>query len=159
MRLFTVSECLCRNLRRIPAWGDESFSDMAAVATENYISGKNKWEIGREIKKDEGALRYLDNPRKDGRSIDNYKDFDDTEGHGAAGITNKAFYLLATSKGWTVRKAFNVMVKANMNYWTSSTKTFNEAACGVVAATKDYGYNVADVRVAFAKVGIDTDNC
>lgn len=137
----------------------ESFSDMAAVATENYLTGKNGWDIGREVMKNEGALRYLDNPTKDGRSIDHMKDFDATEGHGAAGITNKAFYLMATSKGWNTRKAFDVWVKANMHYWTSSMVTLTEAACGVVAATKDYGYDVADVRIAFAKVGIDTDRC
>lgn len=137
----------------------ESFSDMAAVTVENYLTGKNGWDLGREVMKNEGALRYLDNPKKDGSSIDHMKDFDATEAHGAAGITNKAFYLLATSKGWTTRKAFDVWVKANMHYWTSSMSTLGEAACGVVAATKDYGYDVADVRIAFAKVGIDTDRC
>ncbi len=137
----------------------ESFSDMAAVALENYMTGKNGWDIGREIMKNEGALRYLDNPTKDGSSIDNMKDFDESEPHGAAGITNKAFYLIATTKGWDTHKAFNVMVKANMHYWTSSMNTLGDAACGVVSATKDYGYNIADVRVAFTKVGIDTDTC
>lgn len=137
----------------------ESFSDMAAVALENYLTGSNKWDIGREVMKNEGALRYLDNPTKDGSSIDNMKDFDATEAHAGAGITNKAFYLLATTKGWNTHKAFDVWVKANMNYWNASMKTLNEAACGVVAATKDYGYSVTDVRIAFAKVGIDTDNC
>jgi len=132
---------------------------MAAIATENYTTGTNGWDLGREVMKNEGALRYLDNPTKDGRSIDHMKDFDATESHGAAGITNKAFYLMATSKGWNTHKAFDVWVKANMHYWNSSMQTLGEAACGVVAATKDYGYNVADVRIAFAKVGIDTDVC
>ncbi|HTM64095.1 MAG TPA: M4 family metallopeptidase [Gammaproteobacteria bacterium] len=137
----------------------ESFSDMAAIATENYTTGTNGWDLGREVMKNEGALRYLDNPTKDGSSIDHMKDFDETEAHGGAGITNKAFYLMATSKGWNTHKAFDVWVKANMHYWNSSMQTLGEAACGVVAATKDYGYNVADVRIAFAKVGIDTDTC
>lgn len=137
----------------------ESFSDMAAIAVENHLTGTNKWEIGRDIKKDDGALRYLDTPTKDGHSIDHMKDFDETEVHSAAGIPNKAFYLLATTKGWDVRKAFSVMAKANMHYWTSSMSTLSQAACGVVSATKDYNYDVADVRVAFSKVGIDTDNC
>jgi pseudolysin len=137
----------------------ESFSDMAAVAIENYMTGENKWEIGREIMKNEGALRYLNEPTKDGVSIDHLRDFDNTEPHRGAGITNKAFYLLATTKGWNVRKAFEVMAKANMHYWTSSMTTFGEAACGVVAETQESGYNVADVRIAFAKVGIDTDQC
>lgn len=137
----------------------ESFSDMAAVAVENYLTGKNGWDIGREVMKNEGALRYLDEPTKDGTSIDNMKDFDETEAHSGAGVTNKAFYLLATTKGWNTHKAFEVMAKANMHYWNSSMKTFGEAACGVLSATKDYGYNMADVRIAFAKVGIATDNC
>lgn len=138
----------------------ESFSDMAAVTVENYLTGKNAWELGREIKKDEGAMRYLNNPTKDGYSIDHMKDFDvTTEAHHGAGVTNKAFFLLATTKGWSTRKAFDVWVKANMHYWTSSMTTLNEAACGVVAATKDYNYSIADVRIAFGKVGIDTDTC
>lgn len=138
----------------------ESFSDMAAVTAQNYLTGSNTWDIGREITKGENALRYLDNPKKDGYSIDNMKDFDDdTEAHGGAGVTNKAFYLLATTNGWTTRKAFDVMVKANVDYWNAGMTTLNEAACGVVAAAEDYGYNVADVRVAFAKVGVDSDQC
>lgn len=137
----------------------ESFSDMAAVAANYYQNKVTSWEIGREIMKGEGALRYLDNPTKDGRSVDNMKDYSDAEVHAGAGIFNKAFYLIGTSKGWDVQKAFNIMVKANMNYWNASMVTMADAACGVVAATKDYGYNISDVRVAFAKVGIDTDAC
>ena len=137
----------------------EAFSDEAAVAMQYYATGNNTWDIGRDVMKNEGALRYLDNPTKDGRSIDHMKDFDATEPHGGAGIFNKAFYLIATSKGWDVRKAFNVMVKANMNYWTSSMTTLTEAACGVTSAARDYDYNTSDVRVAFAKVGIETAGC
>ncbi len=137
----------------------ESFSDMAAVSLDYYLNNTNRWEIGRDVWKNEGAMRYLDNPRKDGESIDHLKDFDNTEPHHGAGITNKAFYLIATTKGWNTRKAFDIMVKANMDYWTSSMSTLNEAACGVIEATKDYHYNVADVRIAFAKVGINTDIC
>lgn len=137
----------------------EAFSDEAAVAMQYYATGSNTWDIGREVMKNEGALRYLDHPTKDGKSIDHMKDFDATEPHGGAGIFNKAFYLIATSKGWDIRKAFNVMVKANMHYWTSSMTTLTEAACGVTEATRDYGYNTSDVRVAFAKVGIETAGC
>lgn len=138
----------------------ESFSDIAAIAAQFYVNGKiNTWDIGRSITKGEGALRYLDNPLKDGLSIDHMKDLDYMNPHLIAGIFNKAFYLIATSSNWNVQKAFNVMVKANMNYWTSSMKTFDEAACGVISATKDYKYNVADVIVAFTKVGINTSRC
>lgn len=137
----------------------ESFSDMAASAVQYYTTGEQVWALARDIWKNEGAMRYMDNPRKDGHSIDNLKDFDATEAHAGGGITNKAFYLLATSKGWDTHKAFNVWVKANMNYWTSSMNTFNEAACGVIAATKDYGYDATAVHLAFSRVGIDTAGC
>lgn len=137
----------------------ESFSDMAASAVQYYTTGEQVWALARDVWKNEGAMRYMDNPRKDGRSIDNLKDFDATESHAGGGITNKAFYLMATSKGWDTRMAFNIWVKANMNYWTSSMNTLNEAACGVVAATKDYGYDVSAVHVAFSKVGIDSTGC
>lgn len=145
----------------------ESFSDMAAVAAGYYSTGKANWDIGRDIMINEGALRYMADPRKDGTSIDNMKDYNEfIEAHSLAGVTNKAFYLLATTRGWNVRKAFDVMVKANRDYWTSSMQTFNEAACGVVSAAEDYNaknhdnsYSVADIRIAFGKTGIDTDNC
>jgi len=137
----------------------ESFSDMAAAAAQYYATGESVWALAKDVWKNEGAMRYMDNPTKDGHSIDNLKDFDATEAHGAGGITNKAFYLLATSKGWDIHKAFNVWMKANMHYWNSSMTTLTEAACGVVAATNDYGYNPVAVHVSFTKVGIDTTSC
>jgi pseudolysin len=138
----------------------ESFSDMAASAAEFYTSGKNTWKMGINITKGQGALRYMDNPKKDGSSLDNMNDFKaGMDPHLLAGVFNKAFYLIATTRGWDTHKAFDVMVKANMHYWNSSMQTFEEAACGVVSATRDYKYKVSDVRVAFTKVGVETDKC
>lgn len=140
----------------------ESFSDIASAAAQFYTTGTNTWDLGRSISKGENALRYMNTPTKDGMSIDHMKDLNSLsypDPHLAAGIFNKAFYLIATSRGWDTHKAFNVMVKANMDYWTSSMKTFDEAACGVVSATKDYNYSEADVKVAFTKVGIDISGC
>jgi vibriolysin len=137
---------------------NEAFSDMAGEAAEFYSQGKNDFEIGAEIFKTAGkALRYMDNPPKDGKSIDHVKDFKagftGTDVHHSSGIFNKAFYLLATSKGWDTRKAFDVFVKANQNYWTP-TSTFEAGAKGVVDAAEDLGYPTADVVAAFAPVGI-----
>ena len=135
---------------------------MAAQAAEFYSVGKNSWQIGPEIFKGDGALRYMDDPKKDGWSIDHMKDIDSLiwpDPHLVAGVFNKAFYLLATSTGWDTHKAFNVMVKANMHYWTSSMSTFAEAACGVLSATQDYHYNSDAVKNAFMQVGIDTKTC
>lgn len=50
---------------------NEAFSDMAGEAAEFYMRGKNDFLIGYDIKKGSGALRYMDQPSRDGRSIDN----------------------------------------------------------------------------------------
>jgi pseudolysin len=144
---------------------NESFSDMTGMAAQFYVSGKNDWTVGRSVLKAEGALRYLYDPARDGVSFDNAEEYEnekkyqDINPHWGAGILNKAFYLIATSPGWDTHTAYNVMVKANMNYWTSSMKSFTEAGCGIVSAAMDYQYNLGDVRVALAAVGINTSQC
>lgn len=138
---------------------NESFSDMAAQAAEFYSVGHNSWQIGPEIVKADKALRYMDDPTKDGRSIGHVKDYtDDLNVHLTSGIFNKVFYLLGTSPGWDTKKAFNVMVNANINYWTANT-TFDEAACGVMKATQDYHYDTSAVSSAMSVVGIDVSHC
>lgn len=138
---------------------NESYSDMAAQAAEYYSTGTNSWQIGPEIVRGSGALRYMDDPTKDGKSIDNVKDYNDSLNvHYSSGVFNKVFYLLGTSKGWNTKKAFDVMVKANMDYWTANS-TFADAACGVVKAARDYNYKPAAVTRAMKKVGIDTSQC
>lgn len=87
-----------------------------------------------------------------------YKDNSQPDVHDTAGIFDRAFYLLATSKNWDVRKAFDVMVQANRYYWVANT-TFEQAACGVLKATADYKYDSETVRHAFWEIGIDTNHC
>lgn len=165
---------------------NESFSDMAAQAAESFAVGKSTWQIGSEIVKEEdSALRYMDQPSKDcpkgekagsGCSIDSADQYqylvrycqdvlrlrgDALQGyivHLASGVYNRAFYLLATSEGWDVKKAFEVMLHANSFYWTGHTD-FNSGACGVIKSTKDLHYDTAAVVEAFNKVGIDTKAC
>lgn len=155
-------------------WGmsggmNEAFSDMAAQAAEYFAYGKNSWQIGPEIVKEDGvALRYMDQPSKDcppGRepgdwcSIDDATQYsDDIDVHFTSGVYNRLFYLMGTSKNWNARKAFNVMVHANMNYWTSDS-TFEEGACGVLQATKDLGYGLSPVKKALRTVKIDISDC
>lgn len=137
---------------------NEAFSDMAGEATENYMKGTNDWLVGPEIFKASGALRYMANPTQDGRSIDNAANFTSSlDVHLSSGVFNKAFYLLATTAGWTTRKAFEVMADANRLHWTASS-TFNQGACGVEKAAISRGYAVADVTAAFASVGV-TGGC
>lgn len=156
---------------------NESFSDMAAQAAELFAYGKNAWLIGPEVFKEEGqALRYMDQPSKDGISIDNVSQYSKLKSlcqqqggwdpdavqscivHTASGVYNHFFYLLGTSDGWDAKKVFDVMVQANSNYWTSTTD-FAKGACGVIKATKDYNYDVEAVKRSFKGVGIDTSKC
>ncbi len=133
---------------------NEAFSDMAGEAAEFYSRGKNDFLVGSEIFKNGVALRYMATPTKDGRSIDNARNY--TSGldvHYSSGVYNKAFYTLATSAGWTTSKAFQVMADANRLYWTAGT-TFAQGACGVQKAATNRGYTVAAVTAAFTAVGV-----
>jgi Zn-dependent metalloprotease len=138
---------------------NESFSDMAGEAAKYYHRGTNNfifcWEI---VKETGGVMRYLYNPPLDGYSIDHVKDYyDGMDVHHSSGIFNKAFYLIATSSGWNTQMAFDIFVKANMDYWVPSTN-FQQGAEGARDAALDYGYPCEDVRDAFAVVGINI-NC
>lgn len=141
---------------------NESFSDMAAQAAEFYSVGQNSWMIGSEIvKEDSGyeALRYMDLPSRDGASIDTADQYYyGLDVHYSSGVFNRLFYLIATSKDWGVRKAFDVMVKANMDYWTP-TSSFEEAGCGVISAAKDLNYSIADVKKALQLVKVNFESC
>jgi Zn-dependent metalloprotease len=143
---------------------NEAFSDMAAQAAEFYAyGGKNTWLIGSEVlKAEDDALRYMKKPSLDcngGRpglycSINDASQYQEWQNvHWTSGVYNRAFYLLATTKGWDVKKAFDVMVQANRFYWVPKS-TFKQGACGVIKAAKDYKYSVKDVRDAFKKVKI-----
>jgi vibriolysin len=134
---------------------NESFSDMSGEAAIYYMRGVNHFMVQYEIYKDpDEALRYLCDPPLDGHSIDHVDDYySGMDVHYSSGIFNKAFYLIATSTGWTTRMAFDIFIKANMDYWTPSTNFQQGAECALYAAL-DYGYPCEDVRDAFARVGI-----
>ena len=134
---------------------NEAFSDMAGEAAESYMHGSNDWLVGADIFKGTGALRYMNNPPQDNRSIDHADQYSGQDVHYTSGVFNKAFYLLATTNGWTTRSAFEVMALANQTYWTANS-TFDEGGCGAYNAAGDKGYNQADVRAAFAAVGVYT---
>ncbi len=133
---------------------NEAFSDMAGEAAEYFMKGTNDFQVGAEIFKATGALRYMDTPSKDGRSIDHASKFTSSmDVHYSSGVYNRAFYTLAKTAGWNTRKAFEVMVDANRLHWTA-TSTFNQGACGVEKAAAARGYTVADVTAAFNLVGV-----
>lgn len=143
---------------------NESFSDMAAQAAEYYSSeGKsNSWQIGGEIMKESSgydALRYMDKPSRDGESIDTADEYyGGLDVHYSSGVYNHLFYILANKANWNTRMAFDVMVKANMDYWTPYA-SFDEGGCGVLSAAKDLGYSLADVKSSLQAVAIKLNKC
>jgi Zn-dependent metalloprotease len=135
---------------------NEAFSDMAGEACEYYMRGSCDYMCGYDIFKAAGqALRYLYDPPLDGISIDHIDDYyEGMDVHYSSGIFNKAFYLIATSSGWTTRMAFDIFVRANQVYWQPSTN-FQQGAEGAMNAAVDYGYSCQAVVNAFAVVGIN----
>jgi Zn-dependent metalloprotease/plastocyanin len=134
---------------------NESYSDMAGEAAKYYMRGTNDFMCGYDIfKSPSGALRYLYDPPLDGQSIDHVDDYySGMDVHYSSGVFNKAFYLLATTSGWTTRMAFDVFTKANTDYWSASTN-FVQGAEGAQDAAADLGYSCTAVRDAFNTVGI-----
>ncbi len=142
---------------------NEAFSDMAGQATQYFFNeGKpedkrNDWMVGADIFKGANgkAMRYMDDPTRDGYSIGHAKDYTPgMEVHSSSGVFNRAFYLLANKEGWGTKKAFEAFVAANQLYWTQNS-TFDQGGCGVFTAAKDLGYKTADVVDAFKTVGVD----
>ena len=141
---------------------NESFSDMAAQAAEFYSMKKSSWMIGSEIVKEGSgyeALRFMDLPSRDDGSIDTADEYyDGLDVHYSSGVYNHLFYLLANQPGWDTKKAFDVMVKANMDYWTPYS-TFVEGACGLLSAAQDLNYSIVDVNRALDGVKVDYSEC
>jgi pseudolysin len=154
---------------------NESFSDMADAAFDYYLTGNNTWMAATGINKDGSGLRYLNNPPKDGTSIDNAqtyyqktsnKDISYFDVHDASGIFNKVFYLMSQSKELgglgNPKLAFEVMVQANKYHWTSFYLKFNEAACGIWDSARDLNYSQKDldnITQIMSQVGLNTSNC
>jgi vibriolysin len=160
---------------------NEAFSDMAGVTAKFYVFGKNdeeqwqsdptSWQIGTYMTKEDGPfkgkpIRDMCDPPADiycqgsycVHSIDHADDYyRGMDVHYSSGVFNKAFCQLAQKNGWGIRKAFEVMVEANRNYWAPNVN-FEDAACGVEMATENLGYNVFDVYDAFLQVGVEA-NC
>ena len=182
---------------------NEAFSDMTGITMMEYLRQKQKnvyknnyhsskiiWSMGSSIMRSSdpnAALRYLDQPSKDGVSADcwdkslitdgsckiDYQDvvtFAQTQSndpeeqqniivHLASGIYNHWFYLLANTPGWTIKKAYALALKANgQSYWQSNTD-LQQAACSTVEAVGNNTRDQNDVSQAFIQVGISMDSC
>lgn len=139
---------------------NESFSDMAAQAAEYHATAHNTWKIGSEILKPASglsALRFMDAPSTDGHSIETATQYRrGMDVHYASGVYNRLFYLL--SKQWSLTQAFQLMLKANMDYWTP-TSSFSEGACGLLQAAKPLRLSIDTLKKALHTVDIDISEC
>ncbi|MFP2903154.1 M4 family metallopeptidase, partial [Corallococcus sp. 4LFB] len=114
------------------------------------------------------ALRYMDDPAKDGASIDWAPNYSGQDVHYTSGVPNLAFALL--SKGGThprgrssivvtgigVQKAGQIWYYANTNLYTAST-TYEQAKTWTIQAAAALGYDAAtqaSVKAAWEAVGV-----
>ncbi|XP_067939814.1 elastase-like [Watersipora subatra] len=135
---------------------NEAFSDMAGETAEFFYHGHNDWRIGDGVRMNGRPLRYMDDPPRDGVSIDNFNKYKKGHTvHQSNGIYNKAFYLLTKTPGWDIYKAFKIYARANMLLWKSH-ESFQCAACDLLIAADDLNYGVNAVKNSLSAVGINT---
>jgi Zn-dependent metalloprotease len=146
---------------------NEAMSDIIGTGVEWFASRKNKavefdWKVGEDAwtpgNGNGDALRYMDDPTKDGYSIDNYKNYPkQTEVHGSSGIANNAFYLLVNGgtnrtsgqkveDGIGMEKGLKVYYRALAHYMTPNTTFAQAKQATLKAATDLYGANSAEVQ-------------
>ncbi len=157
---------------------NEAMSDIFGAGVEWYAAQKNpdvkfNWTVGETAwtpgNSNEDGLRYMNDPTKDGYSIDNYKNYPKMkEVHGSSGIANNAFYLMVNggknrTSGQEVKdgigmdKGLKIYYRALAHYMTPNT-TFAQAreAC-IKAATDLHGANsteVQKVKESWSAVGV-----
>jgi Zn-dependent metalloprotease len=153
---------------------NESLSDIFAVAAEFYAAltsdtvpdywlGEDVWTPG--VAGD--ALRYMDDPSRDGRSIDHYADYTSKmDVHYSSGLANHVFYLMSVggphaSTGEVVTaigrdRAEQVFYRALAAYMTPDTDFLAARAATMQAAADLYGSEVANlVGDAWAACGVE----
>jgi Zn-dependent metalloprotease len=155
---------------------NEGFSDIMGTAVEfyadeqgynttpDYLIGEDLYTPGTPG----DALRYMDEPSKDGRSIDHASKMRLwTDPHYSSGVPNNAFYLAAhggTNKtsGQKVNnpigvdKAAAIFYSANANYLTTRSRFSDARDATERAATELYGATeAATISAAWAAVGVN----
>lgn len=157
---------------------NESFSDIAGKTAEFFYKAAPTWDLGSDIFKGSGALRYMCAPSTDGRSIDNASKMTPSlDPHYSSGPPNKAFCRaskrlseiagtpgpsgnpvgVASKDG--VHRAASAFYLANAQYWTSSS-TYVQACKGTVDAARALNFTAAEVgylKDSWADVGVFCD--
>ncbi|RKH03525.1 peptidase M4 [Corallococcus sp. CA053C] len=143
------------------SWQSGTWSTAAAI----WMVGEDVWTPGTA----NDALRYMDDPAKDGASKDWAANVTSgTDVHYSSGVPNLAFALL--SKGGVhprgrstinvpaigVEKAARIWYKANTDIYTAGT-TFLQAKTWTIQAAQELGYDQATqdaVKAAWEAVGV-----
>jgi len=143
---------------------NEANSDIFGNVIEYFGAGKvvsdNTWKVGEDIYTPDtagDALRYMNDPAKDGDSLDYYPDYTSSvDVHYSSGIANLAFYLLSQGgthprskttvsvTGIGIEKAAQIFYRANTQIFTSST-TFAQAKTWTEQAAQELGYTQAEI--------------
>lgn len=154
---------------------NEATSDIFGTCVEFFANNPKDvpdWWIGEVIYspyRAGDALRYMDTPKRDGKSIDHYSLFRSSmDVHYSSGIANNFFYLLAaggqnaTSKlrvtGIGLAKAERIWYVGLTGYMTASTNFHQARIATLSAAAQLYGnggveYNT--VASAWTAVGVN----
>ncbi|MBU8898850.1 M4 family metallopeptidase [Corallococcus sp. M34] len=156
---------------------NEAMSDTFGAYCESWQSGTwstnaDVWMVGEDIwtpATPGDALRYMNDPKKDGASIDYASDYtSSTDVHYSSGVPNLAFALLSTGgthprgrstivvPGIGVQKAGAIWYKANTDLYSAST-TYLQAKTWTIQAAADLGYDQATqdaVKAAWEAVGV-----
>lgn len=142
----------------VEAWKD------GAVSADTWLVGEDVWTPGTPG----DALRYMNDPAKDGDSIDHYSDYyEGLDVHYSSGLPNLAFYLLTQGgkhpRGKStnevpaigIEKSYKIFYRGLANYMSSTTDFAGARAATVQAATDLYDQATAlAVGEAWAAVGV-----
>jgi len=120
---------------------NEATSDIMAAVIEADADGgvvsNDTWAVGEDIVQSGGALRLMDNPPADGRSIDSYTDyFNGMDVHFSSGIANRAFVAWEADPALTIAQAGDIWYRGLLYYMTPTT-TFTQARRGTEQAAID----------------------
>lgn len=141
---------------------NEAFSDASGEAAEAFGAGRNDWMVGFQLRKTaNAALRYFEDPTRDGRSIKSYNDYYDGLGvHFSSGVFNRAFYNMVQVQGMNLFDAYGCLLHANRFLWNQNTN-MQQGACNVMQACQAIGLgdDIPKVRAAYTLVDIDVSNC
>jgi vibriolysin len=158
---------------------NESMSDIFGNVCEWYrdnngnVAGPtnpSNYHVGEEIWLADVALRYMNDPARDGASLDYWTSTaGDVDVHYSSGIANLAFYLLAEGgthprgkssqvvTGVGIHDAAAIFYRANASYLVPRS-TFTDARAATVAAAADLfgasSVQVAQTHNAWTAVGV-----